>query len=201
MTGKTMLGLTETRQITALCLFVVVACSGFAAGHRWKAITPDAPAPTQEADIPMCDVSTGPIAVPPHSGCDGVNEGPDVREGYLVDCNGNRLCKLPDGYGTGILVARLEPIGCASIRPIGETEVCAKDGAAQWKWIVLASERSDARVEVSFKKCRPSTDQICLPLQTGDTRMEQIVLAHGEEVRIMCSNQGWIEISRCVVLE
>lgn len=164
-------------------------------------------ASAQANDVPDCKTgSGGGIEAPPHEGCTGVTDGPGFRKGYLVDCNGNKLCKLPEGTGDVGLIGKpkkpdksSEP--CASLMPLWDTERCAYDswGGQSWNWIALQSDLKDkSRVKVTYRRCNYRY-QDCRPIFGETGQASEITLVPRERVYLLCSNRGRVEILLCEV--
>ena len=90
----------------------------------------------QANDIPYCEASRwggvkAPSHVQRHKGCTGVTGGNGFRNGYMVDCKGRKLCKLPERLRIGVAIGEpsTEPPKTASPEQIGRLCIIhQKDG-------------------------------------------------------------------------
>lgn len=109
----------------------------------------------QANDIPNCEVGFGGgIKVPPHKGCTRVTDGPSFRGGYLVDCKGRKLCKLPKRFRPTPIIGRSKPSKKSSPYQLGRRCIIhQKDGR---KTYLINKCSFDLNIKWNDKFCKPT---------------------------------------------
>ena len=130
--------------------------------------------PAHANDLPICWDRNSTIPMPRYGGCTRVTDGPRLQGGYLVDCKGRKLCKLPEDYNPESgFVGRTTKPSPKSSSPYELGRLCTQTKKDGQKTYMINKCEFDINVKWNDNYCKP-TDEEKYPCSLSIDSMDRV---------------------------